>query len=60
MASAEATDDLKELSVFSALSRVFTTFRAIGPEIDATVKRPAVAQLGATIPSTFGDISTVV
>jgi HAE1 family hydrophobic/amphiphilic exporter-1 len=40
------------------LSRVFTTFRASGPEIDATVRRTAVAQLGATLPDVFNDIST--
>jgi HAE1 family hydrophobic/amphiphilic exporter-1 len=42
----------------SGLSRVFTTFRATGPEVDATVKRTAVAQLGATLPDVFNDIST--
>jgi HAE1 family hydrophobic/amphiphilic exporter-1 len=41
-----------------ALSRVFTTFRASGPEIDATVRRTAVAQLGATLPDVFNDLST--
>jgi HAE1 family hydrophobic/amphiphilic exporter-1 len=40
------------------LSRVFTTFRAAGPEIDATVRRTAVAQLGAALPDVFNDIST--
>lgn len=40
------------------LSRVFTTFRAAGPELDATVKRTAVAQLGAALPDVFNDIST--
>ncbi len=40
------------------LSRVFTTFRASGPELEATVRRTAVAQLGAALPDVFNDIST--
>jgi HAE1 family hydrophobic/amphiphilic exporter-1 len=40
------------------LSRVFTTFRATAPEIDAVVNRTQVEQLGAAIPDVFNDIST--
>jgi HAE1 family hydrophobic/amphiphilic exporter-1 len=41
-----------------SLSRVFTTFRASGPQINAVVNRAAVEQLGANIPDVFNDIST--
>jgi HAE1 family hydrophobic/amphiphilic exporter-1 len=40
------------------LSRVYTTFRANGPEVDAVVKRDQVAQLGASLSDVFNDIST--
>jgi len=40
------------------LSRVFTTFRATGPQIDAVVNRTQVEQLGAALPDVFNDIST--
>jgi len=40
------------------LFRVFTTFRADGPQIDAVVNRAQVAQLGASLPDVFSDIST--
>jgi HAE1 family hydrophobic/amphiphilic exporter-1 len=40
------------------LFRVFTTFRANGPQIDAVVNRTQVAQLGASLPDVFNDIST--
>jgi len=41
-----------------SLSRVYTTFRANGPQIDAVVDRTQVAQLGASLPDVFNDIST--
>jgi HAE1 family hydrophobic/amphiphilic exporter-1 len=41
-----------------ALSRVYTTFRANGPQIDAVVKRTQVEQIGAALPDVFNDIST--
>ncbi len=41
-----------------SLSRVFTTFRANGPQIDAVVDRTQVAQLGASLTDVFDDIST--
>jgi hydrophobic/amphiphilic exporter-1 (mainly G- bacteria), HAE1 family len=41
-----------------ALAQVYTTFRAVGPQINATVRRTAVSQLGATLPDVFNDIST--
>ncbi len=40
------------------LSRVFTSFSASGPQINAVVNRAQVEQLGATIPDVFNDIST--
>ena len=40
------------------LFRVFTTFRANGPQIDAVVDRTQVAQLGASLPDVYNDIST--
>jgi HAE1 family hydrophobic/amphiphilic exporter-1 len=40
------------------LSRVFTTFRATGPQIDAVVNRTQVEQLGAALPDVFNDLST--
>jgi HAE1 family hydrophobic/amphiphilic exporter-1 len=40
------------------LSRVFTTFRASGPQIDAVVNRTQVEQLGAALPDVFNDLST--
>jgi HAE1 family hydrophobic/amphiphilic exporter-1 len=40
------------------LFRVFTTFRADGPQIDAVVNRAQVAQLGASLPDVFSDLST--
>jgi HAE1 family hydrophobic/amphiphilic exporter-1 len=40
------------------LSRVFTTFRASGPQIDAVVNRAQVEQLGVALPDVFNDIST--
>jgi HAE1 family hydrophobic/amphiphilic exporter-1 len=43
-----------------SLSRVFTTFRATGPEIEAVVNRAQVEQLGASIPDVFNDISTAI
>jgi len=43
-----------------SLSRVFTTFRATGPEIEAVVNRAQVEQLGASIPDVFSDISTAI
>jgi HAE1 family hydrophobic/amphiphilic exporter-1 len=42
------------------LARVFTTFRATGPEIEAVVNRAQVEQLGASIPDVFSDISTAI
>ncbi len=41
-----------------SLARVYTTFRASGPQINAIVNRAQVAQLGANIPDVFNDIST--
>jgi len=41
-----------------SLSRVYTTFRANGPQIDAVVDRTQVAQLGASLTDVFDDIST--
>ena len=41
-----------------SLARVYTTFRATGPQIDAVVNRTQVAQLGAAIPDVFNDLST--
>ncbi len=41
-----------------SLSRVYTTFRSSGPQINAVVDRAAVEQLGASIPDVFNDIST--
>ena len=43
-----------------SLSRVFTTFRASGPEIEAVVNRAQISQLGASIPDVFSDISTAI
>jgi HAE1 family hydrophobic/amphiphilic exporter-1 len=43
-----------------SLSRVFTTFRASGPEVEAVVNRAQVEQLGASIPDVFNDISTAI
>jgi len=40
------------------LFRVYTTFRADGPQIDAVVDRTQVAQLGASLPDVFNDLST--
>jgi HAE1 family hydrophobic/amphiphilic exporter-1 len=40
------------------LFRVFTTFRASGPQIDAVVNRTQVAQLGASLPDVFNDLTT--
>ena len=40
------------------LFRVYTTFRATGPQIDAVVNRTQVAQLGASLPDVFNDLST--
>jgi HAE1 family hydrophobic/amphiphilic exporter-1 len=40
------------------LFRVYTTFRANGPEIEAVVNRAQVAQLGASLTDVFSDIST--
>jgi HAE1 family hydrophobic/amphiphilic exporter-1 len=40
------------------LFRVYTTFRANGPQIDAVVNRAQVAQLGASLTDVFSDIST--
>jgi HAE1 family hydrophobic/amphiphilic exporter-1 len=40
------------------LFRVYTTFRANGPQIDAVVNRTQVAQLGASLPDVFNDLST--
>jgi HAE1 family hydrophobic/amphiphilic exporter-1 len=39
-------------------ARVFTTFRATGPQIDAVVNRAQVAQLGASLSDVFSDLST--
>ncbi len=41
-----------------SLARVYTTFRASGPQINAVVNREQVAQLGAALPDVFNDIST--
>ncbi len=41
-----------------SLARVYTTFSASGPQINAVVNRAQVEQLGATIPDVFNDIST--
>ena len=41
-----------------SLARVYTTFRANGPQINAVVNRAEVEQLGASIPDVFNDIST--
>jgi HAE1 family hydrophobic/amphiphilic exporter-1 len=41
-----------------SLTRVYTTFSASGPQINAVVNRAQVEQLGATIPDVFNDIST--
>ncbi len=43
-----------------SLARVFTTFRASGPEVEAVVNRAQVEQLGASIPDVFSDISTAI
>jgi HAE1 family hydrophobic/amphiphilic exporter-1 len=40
------------------LFRVYTTFRADGPQIDAVVNRTQIAQLGASLPDVFSDLST--
>jgi HAE1 family hydrophobic/amphiphilic exporter-1 len=40
------------------LFRVYTTFRADGPQIDAVIDRTQVAQVGASLPDVFSDIST--
>ena len=40
------------------LQRVFTTFRATGPQINAVVNRTQIEQLGAALPDVFNDIST--
>jgi HAE1 family hydrophobic/amphiphilic exporter-1 len=40
------------------LTQVYTTFRANGPQINAVVNRAQVAQLGASLPDVFNDIST--
>jgi HAE1 family hydrophobic/amphiphilic exporter-1 len=40
------------------LARVYTTFRASGPQINAVVNREQVAQLGAALRDVFNDIST--
>jgi len=40
------------------LFRVYTTFRADGPQIDAVVDRTQVAQLGVSLPDVFNDLST--
>ncbi len=40
------------------LARVYTTFRANGPQINAVVNRSEVEQLGAKIPDVFSDLST--
>jgi HAE1 family hydrophobic/amphiphilic exporter-1 len=40
------------------LFRVYTTFLANGPQIDAVVDRTQVAQLGASLPDVFNDLST--
>jgi HAE1 family hydrophobic/amphiphilic exporter-1 len=40
------------------LTRVYTTFSASGPQINAVVNRAQVEQLGANIPDVFNDIST--
>jgi HAE1 family hydrophobic/amphiphilic exporter-1 len=40
------------------LFRVYTTFRDDGPQIDAVVNRTQVAQLGASLPDVFNDLST--
>ena len=40
------------------LTRVFTSFTASGPQINAVVNRAQVEQLGANIPDVFNDIST--
>jgi HAE1 family hydrophobic/amphiphilic exporter-1 len=40
------------------LTRVYTTFSASGPQVNAVVNRAQVEQLGANIPDVFNDIST--
>ncbi len=40
------------------LRRVYTTFSASGPQINAVVNRAQVEQLGANIPDVFNDVST--
>jgi HAE1 family hydrophobic/amphiphilic exporter-1 len=41
-----------------SLFRVYTTFRANGPQIDAVVDRAQIAQLGLSLPDVFNDLST--
>jgi HAE1 family hydrophobic/amphiphilic exporter-1 len=54
----DASDTLiAEANRDPALGGVYTTFRDSAPQINATVRRTAVSQLGATLPDVFNDIS---